>query len=215
MYQIYRALFHNYKCSPKNLFFDFLCNIHTPRVKKWYYYARHIQAYPWPEGKSIVERPENAFEGTPLRFIIQPGSPFRWTTTATERKNLGNRRTRFLQLALTSWFYSFHELALHNPFASGSFFARNLRCADRFRVYVNLLEITSSKRRRTVIPLPREESATALKRAAFMRDFPSRSWRFFSDFSSHIELRRGKSGSGFVHRRTVIYLQFAVLPSAG
>lgn len=98
-------------------------------------------------------------------------------------KNPGNRRTRFLQLALTSWFYSFHELALHNLFASSSFFARNLRCADRFRVYVNLLEITSSKRRRTVIPLPQEESATGLKRAIFMRGFlVSLSWRFFSDF---------------------------------
>lgn len=130
-------------------------------------------------------------------------------------KNPGNRRTRFLQLALTSWFYSFHELALHNLFASSSFFARNLRCADRFRVYVNLLEITSSKRRRTVIPLPQEESATGLKRAIFMQGFSSRCRDDSSATSRHIELRREKSGSGFVHRRTVIYPRFAILSSAG
>lgn len=118
-------------------------------------------------------------------------------------------------LALTSWFYSFHELALYNPFASGSFFARNLRCADRFRVYVNPLEITLSKKRPTVIPLPQKESATALKRAGLYAGvLVLLSWWFCSETPRRIELRREKSGSGFVHRRAVIYLRFAVLSSA-
>jgi len=45
-------------------------------------------------------------------------------------KNLGNRKTRFLQPD-SPWFYSFHDLALHNP-SSRVLSSRNLRCADRF-----------------------------------------------------------------------------------
>lgn len=45
-------------------------------------------------------------------------------------KNLGNRKTRFLRPD-SPWFYSFHDLALHNP-SSRVLSSRNLRCADRF-----------------------------------------------------------------------------------
>lgn len=170
-------------------------------------YIRDLMAGP------LLSDWKNAFEGAPYCVpLYNPDRPFDGRRRRPSEKP---RQSQDPFLALTSWFYSFHELALYNPFASGSFFARNLRCADRFRVYVNPLEITSSKKRRTVIPLPQEESATALKRATFMREFSSCCHDDFSATFRHIELRREKSGSGFVHRRTVIYLRFAVLSSAG
>lgn len=94
---------------------------------------------------------------------------------------------------------------------SGSFFARNLRYADRFRVYVNPLEITSSKRRRTVIPLPQGESATALKGAAFICGGSRLAvvtilQRLFAilnrdekDRERNREREREENGSGFAH----------------
>lgn len=170
----YRPLFfYNCKCSPKNLFFDFpFCNIRISRKEAILLCETYTSISMTRQG-SIVERPENALEGK--RYcgsLYNPESPFRWTTTTTttERKNLGNRGSRFLQHAPTSSFYSFHELALSLSLSPqsirlGFLSSRGSQGAQTDSgVYVNLLEITSSKRRRTVIPLPREESATALKR---------------------------------------------------
>lgn len=99
-------------------------------------------------GKFIVGRPKNAFEGTSLRFIIQSRLPFRQTTmtmTMMERKTLVIARNVSYSLILLG-FYSFHDLALHNP--SGSFFAESKVRRQIHRqagVYVNPVRLHRRK----------------------------------------------------------------------